>query len=246
MDIPEIDIKKKLKEISEKGFIKALRKSDTGIGFTLEAEMGIKENNLKNEDFTYRGGKVELKAQRKGTTSNITLFTKEPVKSDVSDRKLIEAYGYKNGHGRRALKITLTTKNYTPQGLKLDVDEHEKKIFVTHRRGRVWYWSISDIRFKLGNLLLVFAERQRKGEHEYFYYNEAYYFTNFDAEAFFKLVQNGRIVIDLRMHLKPNGAVRNHGTAFRIINLENLSSCYKKRETIVSEDKSIKFSEELQ
>ena len=79
MEIPEIDIKEKLKEISEKGFIKALRKSDTGIGFTLETEMGIKENNLKNEDFTYKREKVELKAQRKGTTSNITLFTKEPV-----------------------------------------------------------------------------------------------------------------------------------------------------------------------
>ncbi|MDI6721145.1 MAG: MvaI/BcnI family restriction endonuclease [Candidatus Aenigmarchaeota archaeon] len=115
MEIPEIDIKKKLKEISERGFIRALRKSDTGIGFTLETEMGINENNLKNEDFTYKGEKIELKAQRKETTSNITLFTKEPVKGKIGDRQLIEKYGYKNGHGRRALKITLTIRNYTPQ-----------------------------------------------------------------------------------------------------------------------------------
>ena len=102
MEIPEIDIKKKLKEISQRGFIKALRKSDTGIGFTLETEMGIKENNLKNEDFTYKGENVELKTQRKNMTSNITLFTKEPVKGELNDRKLIDKYGYKNGHGRRA------------------------------------------------------------------------------------------------------------------------------------------------
>ena len=107
-------------------------------------------------------------------------------KSEINDRKLIDKYGYKNGHGRRALKITLTTKNYTPQGLKLEVDEKGKKIFVTHKiGGRLWYWTVSDIRFKLGNLLLVFAERQRKGENEYFHYNEAYYFNNFDVEAFF-------------------------------------------------------------
>ncbi len=247
MEIPEIDIKKKLKEISSKGFIKALRKSDTGIGFTLEIEMGIKENNLKNEDFTYKGEKVELKTQRKETTSNITLFTKEPIKGEINDKKLIEKYGYKNGRGRRALKITLTTRNHTPQGFKLEIDEKEKKIFVTHKSdGRLWFWSISDIKFKLGNLLLVFAERQKKGEHEYFHYSESYYFTAFDDNAFFKLIQSGRIVVDLRMHIKPSGTVRNHGTAFRIINLENLSSCYKKKETIVSEDKSIKFSEELQ
>lgn len=110
MEIPEIDIKKKLKEISNKGFIESLRKSDTGIGFTLETEMGIKENNLKNEDFTYNGEKVELKTQRKGTTSNITLFTKEPIKGDIGDRQFIDRHGYKNGHERRALKITLTTK----------------------------------------------------------------------------------------------------------------------------------------
>ena len=246
MEIPEIDIKKKLKEISQKGFIKALRKSDTGIGFTLETEMGIKENNLKNEDFTYKGENVELKTQRKGTTSNITLFTKEPVKGDLNDKKLVDKYGYKNGHGRRALKITLTTRNYTPQGLKLEIDEKSKKIFVTHKTdGKFWYWTVSDIKFKLGNLLLVFAARERKGESEYFHYNEAYYFTNFDEEAFFKLAQTARIVVDLRMHLRPTGTVRNHGTAFRIINLENLTSCYKKNETIVSEDTKLSFSEEL-
>ncbi|MDI6721146.1 MAG: MvaI/BcnI family restriction endonuclease [Candidatus Aenigmarchaeota archaeon] len=85
---------------------------------------------------------------------------------------------------------------------------------------------------------MVFADRQKKGESEYFHYNEAYYFTNFDENAFFKLVQSGRIVVDLRMHIKPSGAVRNHGTAFRIINLENLSSCYKKKEIIVSKPQS--------
>ncbi|MBI2583502.1 MAG: hypothetical protein HYW25_02445 [Candidatus Aenigmarchaeota archaeon] len=244
MNIPEIDIKSKLKEISEMGFIKALRKSDTGIGFTLETEMGIKENNLKNEDFTYKGEKVELKTQRKGTTSNITLFTKEPVKGELNDKKLIDKYGYKNGHGRRALKITLTTRYYTPQGLKLEIDENSKNIFVTHKTdGKLWYWTVSDIKFKLGNLLLVFAAKKRKGESEYFHYNEAYYFTNFDEETFFKLIQTARIVVDLRMHLRPTGTVRNHGTAFRIINLENLTSCYKKKETIVSENKSFRFSE---
>ena len=36
MELSEIDIKNKLKEIKEKGFIKSLRKDNTGIGYTLE------------------------------------------------------------------------------------------------------------------------------------------------------------------------------------------------------------------
>lgn len=63
--LPEIDIKNKLSEISKKGFIKSLRKDNTGIGFTLETLLGIKENNLGEPDFIYKGLKVELKAQRK-------------------------------------------------------------------------------------------------------------------------------------------------------------------------------------
>ncbi len=232
--IPEIDIKKVLPQIAKKGFVKSLRKSDTGIGFTLETEMGVKENNLKNEDFTYKGELVELKAQRKDTTSNITLFTKEPQKGDISDKVLIEKYGYSDVNNRRALKITLTTKDYTPQNLKLEVDRKENKIFVMHRRdGRIWFWRIQDLRLKISNLLLVFAERKKEKNSEYFHYDEAYYLTEFNDKRFLDLIENGRIVVDLRMHLKPSGAVRNHGTAFRIINLSDLTSCYGKQEKII-------------
>lgn len=232
--IPEINIKQKLPEIAKKGFIKSLRGGDTGIGFTLETEMGIKENNIQNEDFTFQGNLVELKTQRKDTTSNITLFTKEPVKNSLKDKDMIEKYGYVNSHNRKALKITLTTKHYTPQGLKLEIDKKQDKIFVVHKKdGRLWFWAIEELKLKIQYLLLVFADRKRIEKEEYFHYNEAYYFTNLNEEKFFKLFKDGRIVVDLRMHIKPSGVVRNHGTAFRIINLRNIELCYNKKEKIV-------------
>lgn len=52
-DIPEINIRTELPRIRDMGFVKSLRLSDTGIGFTFETLMGIKENNLRNHDFTY-------------------------------------------------------------------------------------------------------------------------------------------------------------------------------------------------
>lgn len=237
--IPEIDIKSKLHEIESKGFIKSLRKSDTGIGFTLETEMGIKENNLKNEDFTYEGELVELKTQRKDTTSNITLFTREPEKGDINDKKLMEKYGYVDKKARPALKITVTTRNYTPQNLNLKVDLVARKISLNHRiDDLLWTWSIDDLKMKIQNLLLVFAERKRDQGVEFFHYNEAYYFTKFKDDVFLKLMERGRIVVDLRMHLKQTGKVRNHGTAFRIIDLKDLVSCYGNIEPILKTESS--------
>ena len=92
--LPEIDIKEKLKEIKEKGFIKSLRKDNTGIGYTLETLLGIKENNIGEPDFTYNGLKVELKAQRKKAGSRVTLSTKSPVWDPLRDREIINKLGY--------------------------------------------------------------------------------------------------------------------------------------------------------
>lgn len=56
-------IKKALKELSEKGWVKSLRKHDTGIGQTLEHYLKLKENNIALPDF----GVMELKSQRINT-----------------------------------------------------------------------------------------------------------------------------------------------------------------------------------
>jgi len=67
-------IKKALKKLSEKGWIKSNRLHNTGIGKTLEDYLGITENNIALPDF----GVMELKSQRTGTASMMTLFTKKP------------------------------------------------------------------------------------------------------------------------------------------------------------------------
>ncbi len=47
---------------------------------------------------------------------------------------------------------------------------------------------------------------------------------------FLEAFKNSLVAIDLRMHLKDNGTVRNRGTAFRIkeSNLMNLYSCKRR------------------
>ncbi|MDE0017489.1 MAG: MvaI/BcnI family restriction endonuclease [Candidatus Poribacteria bacterium] len=44
MDIAQL--KDKLSEINQMGYVVSLRKSNTGIGYTLETLLGLEENNL--------------------------------------------------------------------------------------------------------------------------------------------------------------------------------------------------------
>lgn len=69
MDI--VQLKDRLSEIKQMGFVVSLRRSNTGIGYTLETLLGLEENNLKTPDF----GDIELKSQRNGVSNRVTMFT---------------------------------------------------------------------------------------------------------------------------------------------------------------------------
>ena len=66
-------IKSRLTSLKKKGFVPSKRKGSTGVGLTLERELGLTENNLAIPDIN---GRVELKATRRKSNSLITLFTR--------------------------------------------------------------------------------------------------------------------------------------------------------------------------
>ena len=55
------EVKQKLREICEEGYVPSLRKGATGIGYTLETKLGIEENNVSDSDID---GVCELKTRR--------------------------------------------------------------------------------------------------------------------------------------------------------------------------------------
>src|SRR3989344_9080883 len=131
--LPELNIKEKLKKIKDKGFIKSLRKDNTGIGYTLETLLGIKENNIGEPDFIYNGLRVELKAQRKKAGSRITLYTKSPIWNPLRDREIISKFGYKDKKGRQGLKITLKVDGFNKKGFKINLDLENDKLEIVHK-----------------------------------------------------------------------------------------------------------------
>ncbi len=85
------EVRKKLSEIKEMGYVRTLRKGPTGIGHTLEKLLGIKENNISTPDL----GKIELKAQRENHTGMTTLITFNRKAWKMKPLEAIRKYGSK-------------------------------------------------------------------------------------------------------------------------------------------------------
>lgn len=229
------ELENKLKEIKNKGFIESLRRGSTGIGYTFETLFGIMENNIPIPDI---GGRVEIKTIRRDSQSLITLFTFNRGVWHVKQSVLIQRYGYIDEKGRYALKNTVFYGKPIPQGLYLDIDESKNTIHLIDENTKdtiaTWdvYVIVGKFMMKLSRLLIVIADRKVEQGKEYFHYNEAYLLTDPGPRNFIRAFKKSLIGIDLRMHLKENGAVRNRGTAFRIRE-KDLIELYEHRRKLV-------------
>ena len=209
----------KLEEIKNKGFVPSLRHGSTGIGYTFETLFGVEENNIPIPDI---GGRVEIKTIRKDSQSLITLFTFNRGVWQVKQKEFVSKYGYVDEKGRIALKNTIFYGRSISQGLSLELDEKANVIHLvdvnTNDIIATWdiYVIVGKFMSKLSRLLVVFADRKREDGKEFFHYNEAYLLIDPSARNFIKAFREALIGIDIRMHIKENGAVRNRGTAFRI------------------------------
>lgn len=214
------EIKKKLKLLSERGFVTTARAGPTGIGHTLEKELGLKESNIRIPDI---GGRVELKASRENSSSLITLFTFNRGVWKIPQRTVIQQFGYFDDEGKKALRSTLWHGKKSPQGLSITVNEEENTVDLMHIDSNLlvasWdaYRLVGIFLTKFEHLIFVSAEsRKFAGKKEQFHYKEAFLMEEPTSTKFVQAFKNGRICIDLRMYLRPNQTVRNHGTGIRM------------------------------
>lgn len=213
------EIERRLRALKAIGYVPTGRKSSTGVGLTFEKKMGLPETNISVPDL---GGRVEIKTTRRDSDSLITLFCFNKGVWHISQKELIERYGYIDDSGRKALKNTVYTGRQISQGLSLMIDDLNNKVSLIDTNGNIlatWdvFVMIGKLMSKLSRVLFVIAERRfaATGEEEFFY-NEAYILTDPLPRNFMSAFKSGKIGIDLRMHLKEDGSVRNRGTAFRI------------------------------
>jgi len=224
----------KLQQIKSMEFVKSLREGPTGVGYTFEQLLGVDENNIPIPDI---GGRLEIKATRRDSNSLLTLFTFNRGVWVEKQKDVIERYGYVDEKGRKALKRTLTLNSEGTLRLNVNQETHSVFLFDKEQNKVIATWSlyliVGKFSTKLDRILYVLADRQtdEKGD-EYFWYNEAYILSEPRPENFIKAFKDSEIAIDLRMHLKENGTVRNRGTAFRVYE-KSLLKLFAKNERIL-------------
>jgi len=212
-------IKKELKALKEFGWIKSNRKHNTGIGKTLEDYLKIKENNIALPDF----GVMELKSQRAGTASMMTLFTKKP--EGITNAEILKRFGYPDPEfpNHLILHQTITNGKKNGRGFHCKVDFKQGKLLILKNRTVLGYYELEFLRQKadekIGNgLILVFANCKKEKGHEYFYFTEAWLLKDIDPKQFLALSK-----YDIRLGVyrsgKNAGKPHDHGSAFRLTRL---------------------------
>lgn len=213
------EIERRLRALKAMGYIPTVRHGSTRIGHTFEQKMGLVETNIPIPDL---GGRTEIKTTRKDSTSLLTLFCFNRGVWHISQRDLIERYGYIDDSGRKALKNTIYAGKQISQGLSLLIDDVNNKVSLIDNKGALlatWdvFVMVGKLMSKLSRVLFVIADRRYNADgEEEFFYNKAYILSDPIPRNFINAFKAGKVGIDLRMHLKENGSVRNRGTAFRI------------------------------
>jgi len=168
-----------LKEIRNKGWIPTGRKNnDGGVGNTLEDLLGIEENNLPLPN----AAEWELKAQKKNTTSLVTLFHMEPSPRAFKfiPTVLLPEFGWEHQEAggkypdtEKSFRQTICASGYSNRGFTIKVNKDEQKVFVDFNPTKIdtnahpeWsqrvsgkniktlpYWGFDDLFHKVGTKL---------------------------------------------------------------------------------------------
>jgi len=206
------EFREKFTEIKKMGWIPSKRRSNTGVGYTLETLLGIEENNIALPDF----GTVELKSHRINSTSMITLFTFDRNVWRINPLQAVRKYGTRDTNGRLGLYFTMSP---TPTSTGLFLHVEPETISVRHISGEVIAeWSLAALaqQFikKMPALVLVSALSEMRGDIEYFNYTSARLLEGTSPEILREQILAGNVLVDLRVHDRPTSA-RNRGTGFR-------------------------------
>jgi len=224
-----------MESLKSKGFIPTPRRGPTGVGHCFEQELGASESNIPIPDV---GGRVELKGTRKKANSLITLFTFNRAVWLMKQKDLITKYGYKDEDDRQALYSTVSNKTPNTQGFFIELDAKKYLVILKHKDTTThlaeWSTYVLAGKFmtKMDRIILGFADNKDIDGKEHFHFTEAVLLEHPTPEKFLEAFNKSEMLLDLRMHLKESGAVRNHGTGFRISE-KNLMLLYSKKKKLL-------------
>ena len=213
------DLLTRFDHIHEQGWIDSLRTGDTGIGYTFESQMGIKENNDRRADF--RGIEIKCKQVKEtgGHGGKINLFQQAPRwEEKLTALERLRLIGQPDENGRYACYSQVTT-SANNLWLSLDQLATSGQIDLLKGTARFGYWPFEvleeRLREKHSRTVFVKAEVRNTAGRQRFHYNELIYCERPSIQRFNDLVRSKRIVFEFLMSEKE-GKVRNRGYPWRL------------------------------
>ena len=225
------ELLEKFDGIKERGWIDSLRTGDTGIGYTFETLLGIKENNDKEADF--KGIEIKCKGTKEGGRSNSTklnLFQAGPNwLVDGSAKELIRMLGKPGDDGLFACysQVTVTPNNL---GLLLEILRANEKIDLQKNAEALGYWTFPQLAKRLAEkhsrAAFVKAKVRTTKSKSQFAYEELVYCDRPSIDRFVNLIADRNIVFEFTLSEKPDGRIRNHGYPWRLVRAEFLDQLF--------------------
>lgn len=230
-DPPLTELLEKFDTIKDRGWIDSLRIGDTGIGYTFETLLGLRENNSKKADF--KGIEIKckgIKAGGKSSSSKINIFQEGPTWTvDATAKQLIRILGKQRSDGLFACHSQVTPKPNN-LGLVLEVLNQQNKIDLTKNASALGYWTFKQLETRLlekhSRTALIKASTRSSKSKTQFHYEEFVYCTNPSIARFVGLVEERKIVFEFLMHEEQGGSIRNRGYPWRLIRSELLDRLF--------------------
>ena len=221
----------KFDTIKNRGWVDSLRVGDTGIGYTFETLLGLKENNNQKADF--KGIEIKCKGKKEtgpSTSSKINLFQQAPTwMLQTTARELIRILGQVGEDGRFSCYSQVTAK---PNNLSLllDILRSHQKINLNKNSTAVGFWSFDQLEKRLlekhSRAVFVKASVRNTKNKNQFFYEELVYCDQPSIDRFVNLAENNNIVFEFTMSEKSDGTIRNHGYPWRLVRSEFLDQLF--------------------
>lgn len=219
------ELLQKIKIITAKGLLPAIKSGDTAIGHTLETALGIPPNSSPKPD--YKG--IELKSYRSKKSTKLenrkTLFAQVPnweLSKFKSSREILDAFGYTRGNDFK-LYCTLSTQVRNSQGLMLKLDHNIDQLIENSDQkeiGDFGIWLMSDLKRRLfekhNETFWIAADTIKIENIEHFRYKKILHTKKPLSSAFDVLVEQGEITLDHLIKRNSSNKVSEKGPLFKI------------------------------
>ena len=190
-------------------------------GRVLEELLGVRTGNLDIPD----AGQWELKFL--SGTSLLTLFHLE-AEPKGHLHNLIRRCSWPDLNGRASFRHTVRRPRYGHSRYGLHIESEDGRISLRQGREVMAYWTddrlLASFVSKLRRLLIVAGTRDRDEVR----FDSAWAYEAPRVAEFARMIYEGIVEVDFDVRRIRCGALRNHGTKFRI-RAENLNHIYARR-----------------